>query len=295
MSDDVHKFDKDWVGLHEKIGGDTEGGACLARHEPYNENSCSHQWQAYEKGLEHSGMYNYPAYESVTEPFATAGWETSGGTYPMVSRKLGILYPLAMDPPQPGDWDIGRGKSKTFQTSSGSETFENFKTFTVPYWHNAHHIIPHSVLNNAIREETEDLELRGYLMARGALLKAKYNLNHKHNMVILPQGKRVAQGLSLPRHVSGTEAEPGVDKETADHKKYSRNVKSQVIKAMGELISKIEEALKNKDHDKVPDGNPTRRKLEKISNKIFKAIKDFGQSSGGEALTQMPRSSFDVL
>jgi len=34
-----------------------------------------------------------------------------------------------------------------------------------------------------------------------ALLKAKYNVNHKLNMLFIPQDREVAELLNLPRHI----------------------------------------------------------------------------------------------
>lgn len=268
-----HKFDKD-LGKHHKEPNSTENGACLNEHgEGRNTNSCGHQWQAVKKAEEHLDLYNYPAYQSLCgEGHYVTPWQRSNRTWYMANRKRPQLLSDGT-----GSWDLG----KAVYTKADGQVVSNYDTSTLPFWHNAHHIIPNSTLNNELNSIPDNLKS----LVRGGLLDAKYNLNHKINMVILPMSKDVAAALGLPRHLTGNEP---VKKRTpkrkerapkvTDHPNYSKLVKYKIKPVVDNYKAAAKKALKK---CKEPDGEYSKVKLEKISIDIFNQLK---QVANGLAL-----------
>ena len=163
----------------------TEGGACLTGHVSgrdtqgfVTEVSCNYRWQAYKQALVQHVLYDYPAYKSLSD---------SSRRFTM---RLRFGFKLT-SPPKEGEWDLSKRRdSKNFRSSCN-----------VPYWHEAHHIIPHGELRDAINAVGTGTEAAIYReIIREGLLDEKYNLNHKLNMIILPMDKKVARALKLPRH-----------------------------------------------------------------------------------------------
>jgi len=171
MSEKQHQIDLDDKLPHIEAGS-SSGGACLNRHcgktpKEGENNSCSHRWQAYLKMSENSELYNWPKYEALSTRRSRI---TSNSAWGLRSLKQ----------PQEGDWDV---KDSNFWE-------QNYK----PYWHEAHHIVPNSVLRNAIIDSVDGNEQLVKLIRRG-LLEEKYNLNKKNNMVMLPLEKAIADAL----------------------------------------------------------------------------------------------------
>ena len=241
----------------------TGGGACLTRHEKRQKNnSCSHIWQAYEKAeAEESGpdsIYNYPRYKSLVGKKHKSGARMARkGIFP---RGLKIEE----TGPQPNEWDLGKPG--------------NFQSWTKPYWHNAHHIIPNAILAECITEAASE-SWRLYLLIRAGLLEAEYNLNHMVNMIILPMAEEVARGLRLPRHLLGPEGG-----ETRSHKNYSRGVKDRLSGVMDDYLAILD---KKKEGHPTPPNSISKEKLEQTSTTTYKDIKAFGESNPGAALSEM--------
>lgn len=255
MANNEHQLDKTFIALHKKEKS-TQGGACLNRHESaFNaKSSCSHRWQAYEKAKECANWYNYPAYQDLVKTVArTPSFETTQwGNFISTMKR-----------PMPGEWDL----TATTQYKSGKR-IDNFVEWSkCPYWHNAHHIIPHSILNNAIANASEE-ELTLYTLIRVSLLEAQYNLNHKNNMVLLPMGKEVAAALGLPRHIAGIEGTADGYKYTQDHPKYSDNIGLKVSK----IIRAFAKQIKLKKHDAERPAF-SKAQLEDISKDIFNQLR----------------------
>jgi hypothetical protein len=274
MAGKNHITDEDLEMLHQPKNG-AQGKGCLVRHQERTEgHQCSHQWQARVKAEEDSDIYNYPAYKSLCGPgkFKTAARRTSGGAvFPADYAEL-INGVFKKDRPthEGKEWDLGKG--------------QNFNHFIKPYWHNAHHIIPNGALKNSINETSDDDE-RLPNMIRCGLLKATYNLNDKINMIILPQGKVVAEALGLPRHLKGDEVGPDEKGEFYSHADYSRNIESKLVKIMNQYKKVLASAI-DESHPKPPDAL-SKAKLEKLSKDIYKAMKEISPLDAGKALSEI--------
>ncbi len=167
---------------HRDGPGRTEGGKCITAHFAGRDktgklvaNSCNYRWQAYQRAAtKDASLYNWPKYQSLAVPGRRIrmrlrfGWRTTKA-------------------PEEGDWDV---KGDNFRTSCN-----------VPYWHESHHIVPHGELRDAINSVGRGANKEKYKdLIRSGLLAEGYNINHHHNMIMLPMDGRVARAIGLPRH-----------------------------------------------------------------------------------------------
>jgi A nuclease family of the HNH/ENDO VII superfamily with conserved AHH len=268
-----HHQDANFLKKHKKEAG-TDGGACLNRHERREENnSCSHIWQAVVRAeTDDKSLYKWPTYQ----PLEGKRFET-GARW---NKKQTAIFPRGMGitrkGPKPHEWDPGVGG--------------NFKDSRVPYWHNAHHIVPNAVLNGSIQEAGDTAEdRRVVLLIRSGLLGASYNLNYKDNMVILPMGKQVAAAMGLPRHLVGDKPRSGQAKEFRSHADYSAEVKKRVEKVISKYLKNLD--VDPKKHLKPPN-ELAKDQLEKCSSDIRISIVEFGSANGGKPLVDMPAEMF---
>lgn len=265
---------------HEKTDGDN--GACLTRHvTSYEEkNSCSHRWQAYRHAEDYPHWYNYPAYKSLCDVADPRSLKTYTAK---TNKKLNRLKYL----PTAGGWDL---TAETDAWDNDKQTIRKFPNFreraTIPYYHNAHHIIPRAVLNNCLYSAA-NTDVRLFWLVRQGLLMAKYNLNDKENMVILPMSKIVANALSLPRHITQIESEPGVKPEYMKHDIYSDNVRDKVEPVITDFAEQI--ALEEHD-EKIP--KLAKQKLLRISQELFMKLRAWGMEAKGKAVDSMPADYF---
>jgi hypothetical protein len=243
MAKDNHAFDRDDVQKHKKTSG-TEDGQCLNRHIPtYRKSSCSHRFQAVERAANDDSSW-YEGYTPVIQ--------REGETLELYLKNFGVKTP------KPGAWDV-KGR--------------NFKKAKHPYRNQAHHILPNGVLNGCLDEQTEDVDVK--VLVRGGLLEAKYNLNHKINMIILPMVEPVAWTVNLPVHT-----EDAADR----HAAYSKKVKTRVKKVVKEYFDLLDEPPE--DHPEPPN-QLAKKKLENISEKMRKAIRGWGGRRSKKFLHQM--------
>jgi hypothetical protein len=224
----------------------TEDGACLTGHNARRNkggrlaaSSCNYRWQAFRQALEHDKTnYNSPKYASLL-----------GSPTPVTTRvRRGVTQVTNL---QDKAWDV-------------SETSDNFQTScNTPYWHEAHHIVPHGELRDAmvaVGEGPKAAEFRKLI--RGGLLDEKYNLNHKTNMIILPLDDKIATVLSLPRHRHTSRH--------ISHKAYStyvRNKLNEVFKSMRQGEDQ---------HAALPDYKASRTQIENISKTTRTEIENAG-------------------
>lgn len=246
----------------------SDGGACLARDTKQFKAqwSCSHRWQALLKAEENPGAYNWPAYQSLARraPVQTSASVKDGKMFP-------AWYTRWLDPPKEHAWDVGQG--------------ENFKDKCyVPYWHNAHHLVPNGALRAAINEvgktTAKPAEVR--LEVRQGLLEVKYNLNHKRNLIILPIDKSVGRALKLPVHLSRARA--------SRHSAYNQSVKSE----LDQIFSQVTRALRTCDETNPPDYQSLKDQIEALSDHLYSAVRSAG-GSGVRSLEGMPEASFTPL
>jgi len=262
--DRLHTLDLE-TGEHVRTGGDD--GACLVRHvDPFaKDNSCSHRWQAFRKAEEYDHWYDFPAYRSLVDTDVLApSYRPTDGSWDLHATST--------------IWRHDKDQGKNVQL-----TVPNFQERAdTPYAHNSHHLIPNSVMNNCLLDASET-DMRLFWLVRVGLLGAKYNLNDKENMIILPMRKKVAAALGLPRHISGIDTEPGASPEKRNHTKYNAKVRSEVE----DVITDYAEAIALEEHDAdLPDF--TKQRLVGISQSLFMRLRTWGQAAKGQAVNAMP-------
>lgn len=237
---------------------DTEGGACLIRHGAVRRNgkliesSCNHAWQGWKKaqtGAEH-GRYDWPAYR----PLSRAGEQK---TLRLMDRG-GIMR--TRNAPTQGEWDLTHGSN--FQRNCNT-----------PYWHEAHHIVPNSVLERAVDNVVKDSDApQTYKELIGCgLLDAKYNLNHMENLILLPGEERVAAVLRLLRHLE-TERH-------RDHLPYRQYVLSKVQPKLAPVQAELEA------HG-TPDYEASADDIVGVSRTVRSEIKRAGSRGTGASLDE---------
>lgn len=251
MSQKRHNWDtKNLKGKHKPVTRSTEGGACLNSHSAERDkpgpegvlkpHSCNYRWQGFKRALdEESSSYNWPRYKPLSEAISRTPFMV------LMARVAGSR--MQVNAPKEGDWDITAG-GKNFRTSCN-----------VPYWHEAHHIIPDSTLSTSISELGKGTPKKSeYMkMARGGLLEAAYNLNHKLNMILLPMDKTISQALGLPRH--------RLSADVFSHAAYSDKVKRLVDVA----LKPVQENLQKHE---TPNYNACKEDIEGVSKTLYPLI-----------------------
>lgn len=276
MGESNHVTDEELEQLH-----DTSPPGCLTRHQKrINGNTCSHQWQAKVQAEAHPSVYNYPAYYTLCDSSPGGLFLTAlRSNYPPGYGQQGTgslwdnnRYWKEKPTHQGKEWDLGKG--------------DNFDHFAKPYWHNAHHIVPNRTLASAIADAARNAnDDRLINMIKAGLIKAKYNLNDKINMVILPQERIVAAALALPRHLLRDEVGPNEKKEFRSHADYSRKVEQKLVSVMRNYAETMAKAL-TPEHEGPPD-DISKEQIEEISESIYNAIIAAGGYIGGKALSQL--------
>ena len=248
MSDNQHRLDhKKLPDKHICYEDDTEDGRCLNRHQARDTNSCSHQWQAFKRAEDDPSPYDWPAYQGM-----------KAGT--QVFFQGGSKYVAA---PAKGDWDVKEG---------------NFDSHcNRPYFHEAHHIVPNSTLAKAIAGSF-DLQKLIYRV-RGGLLDAEYNLNYKHNMIMLPLDKAVAAQLKLPRH----RLLPAMA-----HRVYSTFVETELKKHFMTIAAELDE-----DEHADLESAASKEFLDQMATLLYTNILLAGQEVHITALDEMTAEWFD--
>jgi hypothetical protein len=276
LGKDNHFSQEELEELHQPKEG-AKGKGCLTRHQQRTPNhQCSHQWQAQVKAETiGESLYNYPKYKKFCGPGMYESdariIEESGNPFPRDYAVLvgGVL--MNKRPTHKGkEWDTGKN--------------DNFNDYRKPYWHNAHHIIPNGALRNAMNETSES-DSRLPNIIRYCLLKASYNLNAKINMIILPQGKLVAEALGLPRHLIGDEVGPDEEGEFFSHEDYSDNIKLKLDKIIRQYKKSLKAAIDQKHPQ--PPTNLSKKMLEDLSQDIYDAIVSISPSDAGKALSEI--------
>lgn len=288
MGKDIHLPDYTENKAHTG-SSNKEQGACLWGHDgDYRPDwSCSYRWQAHDfsKGdADRKKIHNNPVlafYKTMPATLSTSGWSTGGGFFP-------AYYAATIKTPrEPEDWYLDGPKKKGYKPFGGYEVpiGENFKRAYWPYWHNSHHLIPKGTLI-AKMEDEETAQVSAHAM-RLALLKAKYNVNHYHNMLILPQDARVGYWLDLPRHLILKEGNPldpgGLQVETMNHQAYNDKVAMDLSKALRAFINNVKQNIpckpQSEDRDFLKDD------LKELQKECFKQVIEFGVTNPGEPIS----------
>lgn len=265
MSEAQHAKDLKKLKGHTSAGSPTgTGGACLNRHlsQVKESDSCSHRWQGYLNAKANAeDLYDWPHYKPLSEQssITTSARMLNGTLFPDWYRKT-------LKPPKKGDWDVGKDG--------------NFRTKCyVPYWHNAHHVIPNSELRKAILEVGKGMRApltTAYLVRQG-LLDEKYNLNFKKNMIMLPMDRTVGGTLQLPVHLKSPTAR--------SHGAYSKNVANE----LKTIFTPVQAALD--EHEEEPKYKACKDDLENLSEHLHSQIVAAGKS-GTKYIDQMAASLF---
>ncbi|MCY1045293.1 AHH domain-containing protein [Corallococcus sp. bb12-1] len=285
MGDDGHLADVELEDLHKqhRQKSTTEGGACLTGHEAsfrkkQNKVTCNYRYQAYEQaGAEAKIKERLHDYASRTTPVKTSVYETNAGGW------APAYYALELPAPAQGDWDVG-GPSKSVMRKSIHGLMikipagMNFSQDTWPYWNNAHHLIPKGLFNTLISEQLKNVPN----VMRKSLMMAKYNINHKLNMFMLPQDKEVARILGLTRHIQLKHGGEGVDEICTDHPVYNRHVRNTLTGIIRTYKSLCDKA-KQEGHE-LPETELIKKKLENLSKNLMNQIIAWGQSEPGASL-----------
>ena len=227
--------------------GSVEGGKCFAKHESgFKENSCFHRWQAFQKALENKGMYNLDSArlgkvknESWSSLFrggekAVRKLKAKGEKAVSVSPDNKGMYLRKVNKPGQGDWDVDPKK-------------RNFKwDCNVPYYHEAHHVIPDATLRTGLLETFgENPAVAAWVAEK--MLDAPYCVHHKDNMLILPMDQFVGEVLNLPIHR---------ETKQCNHNLYDKYILSKVKARIEAVQEQIME-----EHDKQDENAPKTKNL----------------------------------
>lgn len=281
-----------------------EGIPATETYAGYEENNtCNYRWQAYLNTTEKlTDRFNWPSYRDFFEelydhprrqeakpgskkkdslanlykisiadlvPTSERGGKTAASYMRSQGRlsKAEFLQRVEQDKP----WDLG----KTFR--SGEETFK--RNAKVPYPFNSHHIIPSESFNDSLSDAAQtDEEL--YSLIRTSLLSAKYNVNYKENMVILPMLRRVGKAIQMPMHCAGS----------YNHPVYNDKATSALKKVFADYAQQIANRAHN---ERVPEFQ--KRRLIRISNQLLDMIKLYGAMEAGGDLDSMDDEYWSLL
>lgn len=268
--------------LHDSIPDTTEDGACLtghsSRYENFtNENTCNYRYQACEQAKSNQAikkrLHGYSTRRRKTLKVSAEGG--AYGNYP-------ANYVTELDPPRKGDWHVG-GPDRPITRGSikgGPVTIprgENFTRGTWPYWNNAHHLISKGTFSSQIEEKGKE-DSRVSELIQQCLLVAKYNINHKENMLLIPQDREVATMLGMPAHLQFEESADGkVKKSTADHPVWSEYItvmENGLNKILKSYASTCKGAITKADkqgHDE-PKTSLSKEKLVKLSGRLRRIV-----------------------
>lgn len=265
--------------LHQPKEGEKGKGciwSCTSSFEKGHQ--CSYRWHARERAeSEDPHRYNYPAYQRLCvdgsfdpSPLAVVQHRARKKQ----PKRDDLRYPRRR--PRPGQWDLTLGHNYSENAAK-------------PFFFNAHHIIPRSVLHSEIAEAGKS-DVRVATLIKQGLLIASYNHNHRPNMVNLPSDRIVALVLGLPRHLKGDEAEeyeiaPGESIRAADHPDYSKKVSFKIRPIINEYKAIVAEALKE-DHPEPPNDLAV-EKLANISKEIYASIMKAGPYMRGKSLDEL--------
>ena len=274
--------DKHLIKLDEKLGhkenAGSKSGACLNRHKSgapdgSKRSSCWYRWQAYDKMEGDASLYNWPKYEKLAARKRTLNVEAPGMP-PYAARRLDVPLP---PPPHKGgrkvgNWDVG-GYCERRRWGVAIQYKNFYERSSVPYNHQAHHVIPDGVFNDTILEFFAKVSPLADQSVRQGLLKNKYNLNEDINMIMLPMDKLVADTIGLPRHQQ-TWAEQS-------HSAYCNRVKLRLKEIFAPLKDQMEQH-QTREYD-VAKGQ-----LESLSDTLYGNIKKTSAAS----LPEMADSEF---
>lgn len=166
---------------------------------------------------------------------------------------------------------VKAGKASAVVPTEGKLGFmvAPFATHWWPWKNHAHHIIPRSVLVGVLEKlasKADPHEHRMFDVMIHGLLDEQYNVNAEPNVMILPTLDRDAVVMGLPRHLEGTGGG------TADHPRYSRTVRVQVLGKLKPMYVSLAAVMKSRRHQGKDEAPAVRPVLEAISHATYEGI-----------------------
>jgi len=238
-----HAFFEDSYKLHVPTGS-YENGACLGPHRSYwkANDSCSYRWQGVKKAEENPGPYN--SHPNKKYHLGGTGWGWPAESSVKSGRAGDVIF---------------KGEIKTFGKRVKQKVqARNFTNGFAPYGNQVHHILPTATLRNCIDATTKSNVDQVKNICDG-LLKEKYNLNFKKNMLILPTTWRHACKIGLPVHLG-------------DHPNYSDEIKTKVMRA----LSPWDQAASQGEEHPEPDFFDLKYELEALEDNMYVSITSHG-------------------
>jgi hypothetical protein len=232
-----------------------DDGQCLSPHRStYNEkDSCSYRWQGVGKAEENSHIYNAhrgfkprPAKSYHLGEHSEAGFAESSldaGFGGKIAARLSTFTREKFSK------KLGKKVKVPMQTVSAL----NFTNGQVPYPNEVHHVLPTAELKKGLDSKVKDA--RTIQLVCNSLLKEKYNLNHKDNMIILALGKKHAYEIGLPSHPD-------------HHPGYSKQLEGMINSALANVQKAKDDG---QSHDEL-DYQKIKDNLETISNEMYAAL-----------------------
>jgi len=218
------------------------GTGCVTRCQggKYVENNAhSHRWNAAEQARAETAVYTIPLNNNASIP----SW-----------RK-----PALVRLHQEGGL-VGR-----LRKNAGNKLKPFFRQWW-PFPHNAHHIIPMSVLwqniDVAVAKAKKDPGKMFDCVIDG-MLTEPYNHNDRPNMITLPTANRESKALGLPQHL---------EDKALDHPSYSDVVAAQVRAKLPPKYGPLATAVDKAEHPDTPEYVKVKSTLVPIAEATYRAI-----------------------
>jgi A nuclease family of the HNH/ENDO VII superfamily with conserved AHH len=274
-----HQFYEEKYYLHIRASG-TDGGACFSKHESkYDEhNSCSYRWQGVVKARERKDIYNIEKHpnwhlDNFSKP---ESWKNVAFAQSTINKMKPKLYKQIFD--KAGNPLTNKGK-----VIVGTPNFINGQA---PYRNQVHHLIANGLfcdeLSKTVNTVPEKAMAVFYLVIKG-LMKEKYNINYKDNMIILPCEPSVAKKIGLPTHLGS-------------HPTYDSYIKGRIQSSLRPYKKIALQLAKNVEEHDTSDPKKLKDDLLKISSIMYNSIIDFGQSNiknkGAFRINDLPDAVF---
>jgi A nuclease family of the HNH/ENDO VII superfamily with conserved AHH len=212
----------------------THKPGCVTKHQDdYTNDTCAYRWNGYEemkanrKSIYHLDFTKESNAKRLPWIYHEFKIGSAGG------KSLAANFRFANDP--------------TVDKEAWWFKGQNFKMASLPYVHNYHHILPFDAIKKLTYPELEILQA------------AKYNLNGKENMIILPCLAEYGIAMKLPSHPT-------------NHPVYNAEVKGIIEQVKQEVCDK-------KDKHKIKPANVSnfRTELENWEKRQFDEIVEYGE------------------
>jgi hypothetical protein len=293
MAKDPEHFQGTNESLHVPVDNSTEGGACLTGHgNRYRPNSCSYRWQAVQESRANRTAI-YDKDPRIHPDHLRAGVIPTSAYVSKRGNLTPLHHALKLAIPRPGDWHVSGPLRSDMKAGNGKPIppGENFTKGNWPYWNQAHHLIPKSLFLRTIEdgELVPDPECRDLI--KQALLRAKYNINHRVNMILLPQDKEAGRALGLPRHLVLEDGPEGLEPNPKfNHVAYTANV----LVGLGRVINEYKTACDQElgSTCKTPEFELSKERLEELSAQCYETVIAHGARNPGAPISAMPPIPF---